>query len=98
MNKFSNILKIPQFFDYYKEFMNSIALKMKSIDPNLDVPMFNATERKTEEVRLVDIPKLWGVTALGVSDVDVKRFDEVTPEDATFVLEVNIMEIYEASL
>jgi hypothetical protein len=93
MNKFSNILKLPPFFDYYQEFMNRIALKMKTLDPNLDVPMFNV-ERKPEEIKLADIPKTFSISAINAADFEIKRFDEVAANDTKFILEVNIIEIF----
>lgn len=93
MNKFSNILKIPPMMEMYRVFMNKIALKMKNIDPTIDTPLFS-TNSRVEDIKLVDVPKNWGVIPLNAGEYEDKRFDELTPEDKKFKLEVNVLEIF----
>lgn len=94
MNKFSNLLKIPTFSDYYKEFINRLAKEIKVIDTKADAPVF---EKKVEDVdaMIVDTHINWGVTALyDESKYKLKSINELTESDETFVLHVNIMSIF----
>jgi hypothetical protein len=91
MNKHSNILKIPPFTDYYKDFVNRISNKMKAIEPSSDVPLFNPPRDDVE----MDVDQVFGVIALNEhSDFQVKRIHELRKEDTRFILEVNILEFF----
>lgn len=96
MNKFSNILKVPPFTDLYKEFMNKIANKMKTIEPTSDVPSFSI-DKKPEDVimSVMDTPEYFGVSALyEEGEYSIKRINDLTEKDEKFVLHLNVMEIF----
>jgi hypothetical protein len=94
MNKFSNILKIPASFDLYKEMANKIALKIKSIDPSSDVPMFGATERRLEDLMFVESATNFGVEAIyDHSKFSVKTLNELSDTDDIFVLHLNVLQV-----
>ena len=63
MNKFSNILKVPYFSDYYKEIINKISHKMKLIDPTCEAPTFT-TEKKLDSMMIIDSPSHFGVAPI----------------------------------
>ncbi len=60
MNKFSNVLKIPVFSDLYKDTINRIAQKSKELGADITPPTF--TEKKFEDVMMVDSPTVFVVT------------------------------------
>jgi hypothetical protein len=94
MNKFSNILKIPASFDLYKEMANKIALKIKSIDPSSDVPMFGVSERRLEDVMILESTTNFAVEAIyDQSKYSVKTLNELTDSDQIFVLHLNVLQI-----
>jgi hypothetical protein len=91
MNKHSNILKIPPFMDYYKDFINRITNKMKSIEPSVEIPMFNQPKDDME----MDVEQVFGLVALNEDNMyEVKRIHELRKEDTRFILEVNILEFF----
>lgn len=94
MNKFSNILKIPPTFDLYKEMVNKIALKLKSYEPSLDVPMFGTSERKIEDVMVVDHPQNFAIAAIyDQTNFSIKSLNEISDYDEKFVLHLNVLHI-----
>jgi hypothetical protein len=95
MNKFSNILKIPPFTDLYKEMVNKIAQKLKTADPSSDAPMFAPSERKFDDLMMVDTPSHFGISAqYDESKYRVKSINEISDSDEKFVLHVNVMQIF----
>ena len=95
MNRFSNILKIPTFSHLYKDMINKIALKAKTYDPNSDVPMFNAEEKKFDELMMVEMPTNWGITAkYDEGSYVFKSLNELTDSSGTFVLHLNVLSVY----
>ncbi len=93
MNKFSNILKIPASFDLYKEMVNKIALKLKSIEPSSDVPMFGTSERRLEDLMVVDTPTNYLIKSQEESMYPAKTLNELTESDDKFVLHLNVLHI-----
>jgi len=93
MNKFSNILKVPYFSDYYKDLINKISQKMRSIDPTSEVPAF--TEKKLDNLMIIDMPNHFAVQPV-VEDgrYQVKTITELTERDENFILNLNILEVY----
>jgi hypothetical protein len=96
MNKFSNVLKIPTFSDLYKEMINKIAQKSKTVDPNLDVPMFSTSlDKKFEDLMMIDNPTTFGITALYEPNAyKIKSINELNERDEKFVLQLNVMAIF----
>ena len=100
MNTFSNILKIPQFSSYYKQFMNRLANKLKAIEPNIDIPIFNVSSQEKKDVPMdsssgdMSGKQLLSKVICKGNEYDVKRYDEITSDDKFFIINVNIMEIY----
>ncbi len=94
MNKFSNILKVPYFSDYYKELINKISQKMRSIDPSSEAPSF-ATEKKLDNMMIIDSPSHFSVNPiLEDGRYQVKTITELNEKDEKFILNLNILEIY----
>lgn len=103
MNTFSNILKVPQFSSLYKTFMNKLALKLKEIEPSLDIPLFksnttsNDNNNKEDNVHIENTnePKC-SIEPIIQDNIQYEymQYNEVTPENKEFILKVNILEIY----
>ncbi len=92
MNKFSNILKIPASFDLYKEMVNKIALKLKSFEPYSDVPMFATTDRRLEDLAIINSPSNFGIKALyDSSKFTVKSLNELDDSEK-FVMHLNVVQ------
>lgn len=95
MNKFSNILKIPSFSDYNKDMLNKIANKIKILDPSSDVPMFSTSDKKLDDMMLVDIPTNFGISAqYDEGKFEVKCINELGLNDEKFVLHLNVVSIF----
>ena len=93
MNKYSNILKIPPYTDYFKDFINRISFKMKAIEPNVEVPVFQNEIRKEDIEMNVDM--VFGIIAMNEDNLyPVKRIHDITNEDNRFIIEVNILEFF----
>jgi len=94
MNKFSNILKVPYFSDYYKDLINKISQKMRIIDPTCDAPTFT-TERKLDNLMIVDSPSHFAVNPI-IEDGrhPIKTISELNEKDEKFIINLNILEIY----
>lgn len=98
MNAFSNTLNIPQSSDYYKQFMNRLVLKLKEIQPNLDIPLFGTlrdtkvNNNKDGPMEIIDNYIVKAIVNHG--QYDLKKYNEITPQDKRFLIEVNIIEIY----
>jgi hypothetical protein len=91
MNKHSNILKIPHFTDYYKEFVNRITNKMKAIEPSTELPVFSNPANEEE----MDVDQVFGLIALNEDNIyEVKRLHELRKADDRFILELNILEFF----
>lgn len=94
MNKFSNILKVPYFSDYYKDLINKISLKMRNIDPSSEAPAFT-TEKKLDNMMIIDMPNHFAVQPIiEEGRFQVKSITELTEKDEKFLLNLNILEIY----
>lgn len=105
MNQFSNILKIPSFTDYYKEFMKRIEQKLNNSDNKtegqtysigIDKDQLNAMKQdKSEPFRLIETPKYF-ITKLKAENyegLEVKRFDDISPYENKFIIDVNVVDI-----
>jgi hypothetical protein len=94
MNKFSNILKVPYFSDYYRDLLNKISQKMRQIDPTSEAPAFSS-EKKLDNMMIIDTPSQFAVQPI-VEDgrYQFKTITELTPSDGKFILNLNILEIY----
>lgn len=92
MNKYSNIIKIPPFMDFYKEFMNRLALKIKALEPSIEVP----TYEKKDDVMMsvVESPSFFAVNCMNGANYPLKKLNELTDQDDRFLLEVNVLGIY----
>lgn len=104
MNTFSNILKIPQFSDYYKQFMNRLVLRLRELQPNVNVPLFplssdlkgtkdgdgigKGIEKLKEKKHYIIRP------IVKEGQYDLKQYTDIVPTDKRFLLEVNVIEIY----
>ena len=96
MNKHSNILKIPTFTDYYKDFVNRITNKMKAIEPSSDIPSFGNLPKEDVEM---EVEQVFGLIALNEDNhYEVKRIHELKKEDTRFIVEVNILEFFPEKL
>jgi hypothetical protein len=96
MNKHSNILKIPQFTDYYKDFINRITNKMKTIEPSSDIPSFANPPRDDTEMQ---VDQVFGLIALNEDNhYEVKRIHELSKDDNKFIVEVNILQFFPEKL
>jgi hypothetical protein len=94
MNKFSNMLKIPPTFDLYREMVNKIATKLKTIESSSDVPMFGAYERKLEDLMIVENPTEFKVKPIKIeSSYPIKSINDLTDSDEKFVLHLNVLKI-----
>jgi hypothetical protein len=89
MNNFSNILRIPTFSEYFIDFINRLTHRIKEVDPSSNVPQFTI-DRKDEEM---DVDIVFGVIAKNEDNLyQVKRLNNITNNDSTFIIEVNILE------
>jgi len=94
MNKHSNILKIPPLSEYYQNFLNKIAAKMKMIEPNMDIPMFTFEKSEDVMMNIIESPTSFGVMVVNEEKTPLKRINEITIKDTRVVLELNIIDIY----
>jgi hypothetical protein len=90
MNNFSNILRIPTFSEYFTDFINRLTNRIKEVDPSAEVPQFSINRREEMEM---DVDVVFGVIARNEDNLfQVKRLNNITKEDTTFIVEVNILE------
>lgn len=101
MNQYSNILKIPQFTDYYRQFLLRIE---KRIQGDVATPQNNNSEPGNNiinnnttlnpETKLIDIPKTIVCQPQEVPDgMVIKHFDEYKANEKLLYLELNILDI-----
>jgi hypothetical protein len=81
MNKYSNILKVPEYTDYYRDFMNRISMKMKAIEPTADVPMYETTSDAKDSL----------IQCVAAEEIPTKKLKDIG--DNKFILDVNIISI-----
>ncbi len=78
MGKYTNILKITDYTDYYREFMLRL---MKVAEP--DIPIEENHPEVNNHVQHVSDEILV-----------VRKINEILPTDSKFILNVNLLEIY----
>jgi hypothetical protein len=90
MNNFSNILRIPTFSEYFTSFVTRLTNRIKEVDPSADVPQFTIERRDDTDM---DVEVVFGVIAKNEENLyQVKRLNNITRDDTTFIVEVNILE------
>ena len=100
MNKFSNILKIPHFTDYYKEFINKIALKMKNLDPSADVPIFGKDRIEDNAIMDIENQQTTQVSFIPSNKeaYPLRLLNDIKDIDGRIVLRLNVLEVYPTTI
>jgi hypothetical protein len=81
MNKNSNILKVPEYTDYYRDFMNRISMKMKAIEPTADVPMYDTIQGAKDNA----------VQCVAPEEIPNRKINNIS--ENKFIIDVNILSI-----
>lgn len=100
MNEFSNILKIPTYSFYYKNFMNKLLAKYKKELPNeisQKIDFFELGNKKEKSVKNVKKEEekkfISKVKPKLKNQSEMLTFNEISPSETKFVLNVMVIEI-----
>lgn len=96
MQKFSNLLKIPNFFDLYKETMNKIAQKSKFLETNSELPpIYETKEKKFDNLMMIETPTNFGISAIyEEGKYPLRCFSDLDEKDEKFVMYLNVVKIF----
>ena len=72
--------------------MNRLANKLKAIEPNIDIPIFNVSSQEKKDVPMdsssgdMSGKQLLSKVICKGNEYDVKRYDEITSDDKFFIV------------
>lgn len=88
MNKHSNILKIPQFFDFFKDFL----FRIKRVTDHPD-SYLNGNNRYFDNI--LELPTQFAIETLCKEERFVKKsIEQLNKFDERFIINLNIVEVF----
>jgi hypothetical protein len=93
MSNYSNIMIIPEEFDYFKQFMTRLAL---AFGKDLNIPLYNSENK--EEGLIKTKQGDFTVVSMETGFYPTRTIGDIKTTDTKFFLEVNVMEVLPQSI